>query len=187
MYFMFCKNLYSIWSPSFLIIGIDNISVTYLSGSCFFLCQWKIKHDLTCGCFLPSKDSGQAIPRVVESCIRFINLYGELLVVVTSLKSDREWILISQVCDFVEKWHYISFTDRQTDRQIGSLARRLADIRHSRRVPGSCHGRPAAGRKKEMKSRPILVPCDPWPGSLLTPNPNRKTLEYSLIATSLTH
>lgn len=123
MYFMFCKNLYSIWSPSFLIIGIDNISVTYLSGSCFFLCQWKIKHDLTCGCFLPSKDSGQAIPRVVESCIRFINLYGELLVVVTSLKSDREWILISQVCDFVEKWHYISFTDRQTDRQIGSLAR----------------------------------------------------------------
>uniref|UniRef100_A0A3B4Z8W4 SLIT-ROBO Rho GTPase-activating protein 1 n=1 Tax=Stegastes partitus TaxID=144197 RepID=A0A3B4Z8W4_9TELE len=25
---------------------------------------------------LPSKDSGQAIPRVVESCIRYINLYG---------------------------------------------------------------------------------------------------------------
>lgn len=32
--------------------------------------------------YLPSKDSGQAIPRVVESCIRYINLYGELLVMV---------------------------------------------------------------------------------------------------------
>lgn len=28
-------------------------------------------------CFFP-KDSGQAIPLVVESCIRYINLYGKL-------------------------------------------------------------------------------------------------------------
>lgn len=27
--------------------------------------------------YFPSQDSGQAIPRVVESCIRYINLYGE--------------------------------------------------------------------------------------------------------------
>lgn len=27
--------------------------------------------------YVPSKDSGQAIPRVVESCIRYINLYGK--------------------------------------------------------------------------------------------------------------
>lgn len=31
--------------------------------------------------YFPSKDSGQVIPRVVESCIRYINLYGELVAV----------------------------------------------------------------------------------------------------------
>ena len=37
--------------------------------------------NLTLGCFclLIPKDSGQAIPRVVESCIRYINLYGEVV------------------------------------------------------------------------------------------------------------
>lgn len=71
------------------------------------------------------KDSGQAIPRVVESCIRYINLYGELLPVkcvdILSLQlrfrislffsefySKTVTCSISE-CDFTEKWHLGDF------------------------------------------------------------------------------
>uniref|UniRef100_A0A8C1QNJ2 SLIT-ROBO Rho GTPase-activating protein 1 n=1 Tax=Cyprinus carpio TaxID=7962 RepID=A0A8C1QNJ2_CYPCA len=53
----------------------------YLEGS-NLITKLQAKHDLlkrTLGdgmCLSCFKDSGQAIPRVVESCIRFINLYG---------------------------------------------------------------------------------------------------------------
>uniref|UniRef100_A0A8C1IPY3 SLIT-ROBO Rho GTPase-activating protein 1 n=1 Tax=Cyprinus carpio TaxID=7962 RepID=A0A8C1IPY3_CYPCA len=59
----------------------------YLEGS-NLITKLQAKHDLLkrtlgdahiliyCQCLSCFKDSGQAIPRVVESCIRFINLYG---------------------------------------------------------------------------------------------------------------
>uniref|UniRef100_A0A3P9IPK7 SLIT-ROBO Rho GTPase-activating protein 1 n=1 Tax=Oryzias latipes TaxID=8090 RepID=A0A3P9IPK7_ORYLA len=54
----------------------------FLEGS-NLISKLQAKHDLLkrtnhvwCLFSLPLKDSGQAIPRVVESCIRYINLYG---------------------------------------------------------------------------------------------------------------
>uniref|UniRef100_A0A672LYN3 SLIT-ROBO Rho GTPase-activating protein 1 n=1 Tax=Sinocyclocheilus grahami TaxID=75366 RepID=A0A672LYN3_SINGR len=59
----------------------------YLEGS-NLITKLQAKHDLLkrtlgdahiliyCQCLSCFKDSGQAIPRVVESCVRFINLYG---------------------------------------------------------------------------------------------------------------
>lgn len=38
------------------------------------------KHIFDLFVHFPSKDSGQAIPRVVESCIRYINLYGKCII-----------------------------------------------------------------------------------------------------------
>lgn len=39
--------------------------------------------------YFPLKDSGQAIPRVVESCIRYINLYGKCLSFSQSLRFGK--------------------------------------------------------------------------------------------------
>uniref|UniRef100_A0A8C2ZFJ0 SLIT-ROBO Rho GTPase-activating protein 1 n=1 Tax=Cyclopterus lumpus TaxID=8103 RepID=A0A8C2ZFJ0_CYCLU len=50
-----------------------------LGEGTLLLYKWQNKHGLIIWVLLftlPSKDSGQAIPRVVESCIRCINLYG---------------------------------------------------------------------------------------------------------------
>lgn len=58
---------------------------------------------------LPSKDSGQAIPRVVESCIRYINLYGESVIIVqwaghyvTSVK--QAWIVVHCIYMRCDEW-----------------------------------------------------------------------------------
>lgn len=78
-----CLHLFSdVWS----FITINIIVVVSVSVGLWRVHVIKTKNhtcnDIWCFMFFhyfPSKDSGQVIPRVVESCIRYINLYGELV------------------------------------------------------------------------------------------------------------
>lgn len=63
-----------------LIVLLISVSVGLWFCSCNENKSYVIWH-LGVFVYSPSKDSGQAIPRVVESCIRYINLYGELVAV----------------------------------------------------------------------------------------------------------